>query len=288
MLDSETYDPHTPKAIEDIVGNAEIWGRFAGEIAANTASHTVLVGPAGCGKSLFLKLALKKHHTLVVECTANTGLRDVRDTIRVFARGARNVGGGLQWIVFEHADALTSDTQAFLRRMLETTSGSTRVIFECRDAGAITEPILSRSAIVNVAAPDETEIVYEVMRRTGFAIDRSVAERICRHTYGNMRAAVLHALAAKHCGHTADLAQIDRLLAARPTTWDDLEWVKWATETEHDCRMRGIDLRDVLRLGWENNPMVAHTCATWSRLGGTSPRALFFDCVASLIHCGRS
>ena len=149
MLDTAIYDPYSPKSVAEIVGNTELWKELHNAIQTHKSSHIVLTGPAGCGKSLFLRLALSEFPTLVIDCTANFGLRDVRESIRIFARGSRTVDGKHRWVIFEHADALTSDAQAFLRRMLETTSSSTRIVFECRDAGAISEPIHSRSTIVS-------------------------------------------------------------------------------------------------------------------------------------------
>jgi replication-associated recombination protein RarA len=286
MLDNQTYDPHSPKRVEDIVGNATTWMNLYNKIQENTASHTVLVGPPGCGKSLFFRLALYGFPQLIVDCTANSGLRDVRDSIRIFARGSKLNDGKLRWIVFERADALTADTQAFLRRMLETTSGSTRIAFECRDAGAISEPILSRSAIVSVNTPESTEIVYELLRRTNFHINRSEVDKIANCSYGNMRAALLSALSLLHNNCTQLLDVVESMLAKRPTNNELATWVSWAIETESQCRLQGIDLRDVLRMGWPKNHTVANTCATWSRLGGTSPRALFFDCIGTLATRG--
>ena len=130
MLDTMVYDPHSPKTISDIVGNAEMWKHTCDTMRTNKSSHIVIVGPQGCGKSLFLRLALIDFQVLTIDCTANSGLRDVRDTIRIFARGSRSPNGNLRWIVFQHADKLTADTQAFLRRMLETTYATTRIAFE--------------------------------------------------------------------------------------------------------------------------------------------------------------
>lgn len=287
MLDSSRYDAASPKAIEEIVGNSEQWKEFARLIRTNSASHTILVGPAGCGKSLFLRLALSGFLTLYIDCTANFGLRDVRDSIRIFARGSRSPEGNLRWIIFERADALTSDAQAFLRRMLETTSATTRIVFECRDAGAISEPIVSRSAIVSINAPEDTEMVYEILRRTEFKIRKEDAEEIVRHVFGNMRAAMLSALVLHHCGIMNSSYKVcDELLAERPTTpSDDMAWIEWACKAESTCKLQGIDLRDMLRLGWPTSPAVAHTCQQWSRLGGTSPRTMFFRCIFAVKAC---
>ena len=286
MLDSPKYDPHSPKSIDDIVGNTDIIKETAQLIKTNTASHLILVGPTGCGKSLFLRLALAGFLTLNIDCTANAGLRDVRDNIRIFARGSRSSDGKLRWIIFEHAEALTSDTQAFLRRMLETTSNTTRIAFECKDAGAISEPIISRSKIVSFVLPETTAITYELLRRTDFTIPRERIEPIVQFSYGNIRSAMLNALAIRHCDSELlgpDSKGIFTRLSKRPGSSESSEWIAWAIETEHYTRMNCIDLRDILRIGWPDSPVVANTCSQWSRLGGTSPRTLFFDCVASLI-----
>jgi DNA polymerase III delta prime subunit len=285
MLDSWTYDPQSPKTIEDIVGNHDIIHSTAGLIRENKASHLILVGPQGCGKSLFLRIVLADMPKLKIDCTANSGLRSVRDSIRNFARGSKTMDGKLRWIVFEHAESLTSDTQAFLRRMLETTSASTRIIFECRDAGAISEPILSRSSIITFSAPDFTDMVFEIQRRTNYKLDKSIIDNIVKYSYGNLRTAILNALATLHCsdthyGYGDDI--ISSLLEKRPIVENNVEWVKWAVESESVCKSAGVDLRDILRQGWKQNPLVASTCGQWSRLGGTSPRTLFFDCISAL------
>lgn len=284
MIDNLKFDPHAPRCLSDIVGNNATWDKLYENILADKSSNLILVGPSGCGKSLFLRFALAGRRVLNIECTANAGLRDVRDTIHIFACGAKSTTDKLRWVVFEHADNLTSDTQAFLRRMLETTVETTRFVFECRDVGAISEPILSRAAIVNISAPDDTEILYEVKRRSGFTISDSVAHEITSLSFGNLRSAILNTLAHTVNGALFHKSLVDEMLSWRPKSTELSDWVNWAIITEDRCRNSGIDLRDVLRLGWSNSPTVNNTCATWSRLGGTSPRTLFFDCIFQLVR----
>jgi replication-associated recombination protein RarA len=290
MLDQPNWDPHAVTQLTDIVGNQETWKKLADSIRTNSCPHIVLCGPAGCGKSLFTKILLEYEMRVPivrVECTANSGLRDLRDMIRGFARGSRTGKGDFRWIVLEHADSLAGDTQAFLRRMMETTSASTRFLFECADAGAISEPILSRSMLVTVNSPNEKEIAYELQRRTGFSLKPEEVEAICRLSCENMRSAVYYALAQKWNGDVLGIAnvwkQYSDILAKAPAPASasnkpalEKDWVAWGIYAEKECRLRGLDCKDILFFGWPTNPDVNYMRTQWSRLGGISSRALFF------------
>ncbi len=292
MLDSAQWDPNAPTRWEDIVGNEAIWGKLVEAIRTNTCPHIVLAGPAGCGKSLFVRLALGSLPVLRIECTANAGLRDMRDGLRGFARGSRTAKGDYRWVVLEHADALAGDTQAFLRRMMETTSHSTRFLFECSDAGAISEPILSRSTLYTVQSPSESEMRYELQRRTAQSLTDSELVAIHHLACGNMRSALYHALAVRWNRDVYDCVGIyetyKRILGKRPKTTKgtehkhEREWLDWALYAERECRLTGTDCRELLLLGWPTNPDIAYMRNQWSRLGGISARALFFRAVRSL------
>jgi DNA polymerase III delta prime subunit len=287
MLDAQQWDPKTPRALKDVVGNREIWGPLAEAIQNNTCPHVVLCGPAGCGKSLFTRLLLEKRvPTLRIECTANSGLRDLRDGIRGFARGSRTGKGDYRWVLLEHADALAGDTQAFLRRMMETTSNSTRFLFECADAGAISEPILSRSTLYVVNQPTDAEIRYEIQRRTENALSSDALDAILKLSCGNMRNALYLALAARWNGDVLDVVGqygiYKEILEKVPKAGDENAWVQWGIYAEKECRLRGIDCRDLLLFGWPTHPDISYMRNQWSRLGGISLRALFFRAVHKL------
>jgi hypothetical protein len=282
MLDTTEYDPYAPKEISDIVGNTTIWKELATQIQEEKVPHLLLCGPAGCGKSLFLKMALQGRAILRIDCTANAGLRDSRDSIRAFAKGGKTATGQFRWILFEHADALHADTQAFLRRMLETTSAHTRIVLEVRDVGTITEPLVSRTTLVHVRAPEETELIYELLRRTNFEIPKEIIKQIAPKQ--TVRTAVLEVLALWKGVFPNDNQTkiIESYLAMRPTKVN--EWVSWAIKTEQAARLEGIDLRDILILGWPHHPVVSQTLSQWSRLGGMSCRSFFFTAVYGILR----
>ena len=283
MLDSPDYDPASPKTVSELVGNTPIWTDLTRQIQTNTAPHLLLCGPPGCGKSLFLRLVLEGRQVLRIDCTANAGLRDSRDSIRAFAKGGRTATGGFRWILFEHADALHADTQAFLRRMLETTAAHTRVVLEVRDIGTITEPLVSRTTLVHVRAPEETEVIYELLRRTQFEVPKERIKEIAVKSKQNLRSAVLEVLAVwKYSYIDTQKELIKSCLDARPKKTDG--WVDWVIQTEQTMRMNGIDLREILVAGWTHHPILSDTLIQWSRLGGGSCRAMFFNAVYQILR----
>ncbi len=68
------------------------------------------------------------------------------------------------------------------------------------------------------------------------------------------------------------------LIGKAPTKKDKtgMEWLEWGLYVEKECRYNGLDCRELLHIGWPNDPNVSYMRTQWSRLGGISARALFF------------
>ena len=281
-MDSKIHDPYSPKLIKDIVGNTDLWQSIATKIENRNCPHLIICGPSGVGKSTFVRNCLlnRGYTVLVHNCIADSGLRDVRDSIRSFARGGIDSNKNHRWIVLEHADSLTADTQAFLRRLLETASGSTRFIFEVRESGAISEPILSRSWLCTVDTPSIPEIRYEILRRTNYELSVELAEKIAYESCGNVRSAIHQGLAIwrndlanDKIGNGADI--MDERWALKPEDKNSEEYFRWACETIQILRKQGADPRTFLRLKMNGNSHALRVLSQWNRPGGASSRALW-------------
>jgi hypothetical protein len=214
-MDTDDNDPLRPRSINDLVGAATVWGHLENTLATDKPDppHLILAGPAGIGKSCALRMMLKGRITLWMRCSADPSLRDNRDRIKNVARRRTT---GIGWIVLEHADALHADSQAFLRRVMETSVGSTRFVLEVRDVAAIAEPLLSRTVLFNVPAPLPFEIRAEIQRRAP-ATSLAIAECLAKQSAGNVRWAVLQALASGDGYVAPEVAAL-----AAPTSWSDL------------------------------------------------------------------
>ena len=195
-MNTQVLDPHAPRSYKDLVGNGNTFEKWATVVAEQKPMHVLWVGPVGIGKSTFWKLVAPQAQLLIINCYADSGLREQRDSIKHFIRLSSGSGQKvIRYILFEHAEVLSDDAQAFLRRMLEVYSASIFCIFEVRDATAITDPISSRCQIVQLSALSQMEIEYELKRRI-HGLHSQTVSAIARFANGNLRWALLQGFGA--------------------------------------------------------------------------------------------
>ena len=170
------------------------WARLAALITRPDAPHILLVGGAGVGKSCAVRRILPEGRiSLWLRCARDTNLRVHRDRIRAIAQRS-SPDDTLNWIILERAELLHADAQAFLRRILETTTTSTRFLFEVRDSGAVAEPILSRTVLFVIQDRLPFELRGELMHCSKGAVGPDEATEIAEQSDGNIRWAVTQAL----------------------------------------------------------------------------------------------
>jgi len=101
----------------------------------------LLYGPPGCGKTTWILSHARAARTRLYHWNARTD-RNLREGREALHQQVRSQEPLFVWI--EGADDLTSEAQAFLRRILETVSPAVQCILECRDPQRITPAIQSR------------------------------------------------------------------------------------------------------------------------------------------------
>ena len=117
-------------------------------------------------------------------------LKEVAQTQQV-DQGARQ---RFKVVVINEADHLTRDAQAALRRTMEKYTPNLRLILLANSTANIIAPIRSRTLLVRVAAPPETEIcrvLKDVGSREGWAEAVALNQRIARDSGRNLRKALL-------------------------------------------------------------------------------------------------
>jgi DNA polymerase III delta prime subunit len=115
-------------------------------------SHTrknsyIVSGEAGVGKSFYIKSQAKKHNAKLFRWNVriDRSLREGREILHTQVRSKEPL-----YIWIEGADDLTQDAQAFLRRILETSSPNVISMLEVREPWKLSPPILSRCIPINI------------------------------------------------------------------------------------------------------------------------------------------
>ena len=262
-MNTAALDPHAPRSYKDLVGNGSIFEKWATTVASQKPTHVLWVGPVGSGKSTFWKLVAPAEYLLVINCYSDSGLREQRDSIKHFIRLSSGSNKVIRYILFEHAEVLSDDAQAFLRRMLEVYSSSIFCIFEVRDTTAISDPISSRCQTVQLSPLSQIEIEYEIQRRIP-ALPAEKIKGVSRFANGNLRWALLQAFGSAAGFSLNQLCLTPPLLKGKTLK----EIVEWETAL-HD---NGFDPRIGLL-----TILPPHTMELWRRImetpGGVHTRS---------------
>ena len=98
-------------------------------------------GEPGCGKSFFIRQEARNHKAKLFRWNVRID-RSLREGREILHQQVRSKEPMYVWI--EGADDLTQEAQAFLRRILETSSPNVTSMLEVREPWKLSPPIISR------------------------------------------------------------------------------------------------------------------------------------------------
>jgi len=106
-------------------------------------------GEAGVGKSFFIRQEAKNHNAKLFRWNVRID-RSLREGREILHQQVRSKEPLYVWI--EGADDLTQEAQAFLRRILETSSVNVVSMLEVREPWKLSPPIISRCIPINMTS----------------------------------------------------------------------------------------------------------------------------------------
>ena len=107
----------------------------------------IINGQSGVGKSFYIRREAQNHNAKLFRWNVRID-RSLREGREILHQQVRSKEPLYVWI--EGADDLTQEAQAFLRRILETSSSSVTSMLEIREPWKLAPPILSRCILVNM------------------------------------------------------------------------------------------------------------------------------------------
>jgi len=196
-------EKYRPKKLNEIVGLKHIVDSIQAFLKnPKTMPHLLLAGIPGTGKTtMALCIARElfgenwKTFTLELNASDERGINTVRDRIKGFSRYSRASFGNVPFalIVLDESDQMTRPAQTALRRIMETSSRTSRFILICNYSNKIIEPIQSRCAIFRFSKLNEkamVEHIKNIAEKEKLLLSAEVAEKIIEYSNGDLRYAI--------------------------------------------------------------------------------------------------
>jgi len=124
-------------------------------------------GPSGSGKSTWIRERAAKSGARLIRHAVRTD-RSLRQGRSYLFSQHRSKEPTLIWL--EGADTLTTDAQAFLRRILETATSNVEFALEVRDEVTINPPLLSRCQQISMPNISfRKQFAFQQLEKRGYA-----------------------------------------------------------------------------------------------------------------------
>ncbi len=196
----EKYRPKTLDEVVDLKDIVESLKAFMKN--PKTMPHLMFAGIPGTGKTttaLCIAHELFKENwksfTLELNASDERGIDTVRERIKDFSRYSRASFGNVPFslIILDESDQMTGPAQTALRRIMETSSRTSRFILVCNQSSKIIEPIQSRCAIFRFSRLDKQamkEHLCYIAQKESVSLQPEAAERIVDYSEGDLRHAI--------------------------------------------------------------------------------------------------
>jgi len=198
-------EKYRPNNFEDIISHVDVLNTLNNLIKNNKMQHMIFYGPPGTGKTTTILACAKKlygahYNNMILELNGSDdrGINVVRDQIKKFSATDSRINNLLsetnitkmKLVILDEADAMTSDAQFALRRVIEIYTSSTRFCLICNYLTKIIPALHSRCQIFRFQLIDEESNLNKlkiIIIDENINIRENVLKKIIEYSEGDMR-----------------------------------------------------------------------------------------------------
>jgi len=191
-------EKYRPKLLKEVVDQKHVVERLKSFVKEGRIPHMIFSGPPGTGKTCCaIAIAREffgeswKQNFQETNASDMRGIDVIRTRIKNFSR-MKPINSSFKIIFLDEADALTSDAQNALRRLMEMYSDVTRFVLSCNYSSNIISPIQSRAVIFrfkSLSKENVLEYMDRIVRGERLKIDKEALETLYSISEGDMRKA---------------------------------------------------------------------------------------------------
>jgi replication factor C small subunit len=191
-------EKYRPRELEEIVDQEHIVSRLKSFVKNKTIPHMIFAGPPGTGKTCCaIAIAREmfgnnwKQNFQETNASDMRGINVIRTRVKNFSR-TKPIGSSFKIIFLDEGDALTSDAQNALRRLMEMYADVTRFIISCNYSSNIISPIQSRAAVFRfkfLSKKNVIEYLDRIIKGEELKIDKDALDTIYDISEGDLRKA---------------------------------------------------------------------------------------------------
>ncbi|CAF1231084.1 unnamed protein product [Rotaria sp. Silwood1] len=152
MANLPWIEKYRPATLDELVSHKDIIDTIKRYMTLGELPHLLFYGPAGTGKTSTILALAKQMYTpsemrgcvLELNASDDRGIGIVRDEIQTFVSTQTLHKKSIKLIILDEADAMTTDAQNALRRIIEQYTSTARFCFICNYLSKIIPAVQSR------------------------------------------------------------------------------------------------------------------------------------------------
>lgn len=194
-------EKYRPRRLEDLIAHGDILSTIQRFINEDQVPHLLFYGPPGTGKTSTILASARQLYSdnqfsaMVLELNASDdrGIGIVRGHVSTFASTQAITSSKFKLVILDEADAMTTDAQNALRRIMEKFTRNTRFCLICNYLSGIIPALQSRCTRFRFGplSPEQMAARLEhVISVEGVKIDEDGRKAVLKLAAGDMRKAL--------------------------------------------------------------------------------------------------